>query len=183
MIPKSRPQMSRARAEKFLSKAKVTTDVALIGVRGYYLRTMGDPKKNDRAVYDDALFVISPEAYVSFNANCDPGYFRKGIASLKPGVWLYKLGTHGLSRPESQRYEALVQAGEVTVERDGEYEDRGWFGINIHKGSRNSVSSLGCQTIPPTQWEAFIALVKSELKRRGQKTVPYLLLENKGDIA
>lgn len=33
------------------------------------------------------------------------------------------------------------------------------------------------QTIHPSQWEAFISLAYSEMDRAGQKTIPYLLVE------
>ena len=66
----------------------------------------------------------------------------------------------------------------MTVSRDGENGETGYFGINIHRGGANTTSSLGCQTIYPDQWEAFFALVKGEMKRAGQAVVPYLLTEN-----
>jgi lysozyme len=77
----------------------------------------------------------------------------------------------------------LVQGGPVTVSRDGGQEETGWFGINIHKGSNRSVSSEGCQTIPPAQWPAFITLVETELKRNNAKTVSYVLTQPRKDLA
>lgn len=176
-IPKSTPQQSLEKTKEIISKAGVTDLVCIVGIRGYYKQTMGDPTKNDRKIYDDALFIVAPECFMSFNANVDPGYFRKKIASLKTGVWKYKLGIHGLSKPKKLQYEALVQAAKVTVMRDEVGEDTGMFGINIHRGGNNSVSSLGCQTIVPAQWDSFIATVKSQLKKHNQKVVPYILVE------
>jgi lysozyme len=49
--------------------------------------------------------------------------------------------------------------------------------INLHKGGTRTTSSEGCQTIHPSQWPAFVALVYSEMDRAGQKTIPYLLVE------
>lgn len=176
--PNSRPQQKRAVTENLLRKAGLQDPpLALVGIRGYYLDTMGAPGKNDRGIYDDAILLISKEAYVAFNANTDPAAYRKGVANLKPGLWQYKLGIHGLSKPKDKQYEALVQAAPVTVTRDQQGDDTGYFGINIHRGGYNSTSSLGCQTIFPDQWPAFIALVKSELKRTGLKTLPYLLVD------
>jgi hypothetical protein len=151
--------------------------VALLGMRGYYRDTMGRPGVNDRGIYDDAIILRTESAHVAFNANTDPSVARKHIAVLKRGVWQYKVGTHGLSKPKAQQYTALVQAGEVTVIRDQEGPDTGYFGINIHRGSYSGTSSLGCQTIFPDQWAAFIALVQSELKRAAQKIIPYVLVE------
>lgn len=177
LLPSGRPRLDRNAVEQILHTAKVTAAVAIVGIRGYYRDTMGKPGVNDRGIYDDALFIVSPSAFVSFNGNVDPSAFRKGIAVLQPGVWKYRIGIHGLSKPAAQRYKALVQGGPVTVLRDGTGYDTGEFGINIHRGGYNTTSSLGCQTIPPDQWPAFIALVESELKRANQTIVPYVLTE------
>lgn len=174
-LPSGRPRLERNAVEQILHTAKVTASVAIVGIRGYYRDSMGKPGLNDRGIYDDALFIISPSAFVSFNGNVDPSVERKAIAVLQPGVWKYKLGIHGLSKPASQRYKALVQAGPVTVLRDQGGYDTGEFGINIHRGGVNGTSSLGCQTIPPDQWPSFIALIESELKRAKQAVVPYVL--------
>lgn len=141
------------------------------------MRSVG---RNDRGIYDDALFLVSLDACVAFNANVDPSVSRPGIAVLQPGAYRYKVGVHGLSKPAAQRYTALVQAGPVRIARDGGAVESGRFGINIHKGSRTSTSSAGCQTLPPDQWPAFIALVQSELKRSGAKELPYVLIEAQG---
>jgi lysozyme len=179
--PYDRPRLSRAEALHFipfdlLGAASSSHPVLLLGLRGYYKNSMGQPGKNDRGIYDDAIFLISPDAFVSFNANCDPSIYRKGIATLAAGTWWYRLGIHGLSKPKPLQYEALVQAGPVRVERDGQTQpELGFFGINIHRGGQSGTSSLGCQTIPPAQWPSFISLVKSELARHRQKKLPYVL--------
>ena len=173
--PSARPRISREKIQLILAQHRVGAAVALVGIRGYYRDTMGKPGTNDRGIYDDTICLISKDAFVAFNANVDPSVHRRAIAVLQPGVWTYKLGIHGLSKPKEQRYRALVQAAEVTVHRDGGKADTGFFGINIHRGGRTTTSSLGCQTIPPDQWPAFIALIESELKRAGQTTMPYVL--------
>lgn len=176
MIPKSRPQQKREVSEKYLRKAGITDQVALLGMRGYYKNTMGEVGKNDRGIYDDAIFVVSPDAYVSFNANTDPTIHRKGIASLVPGVHIYKKGRHGISR--GQGYPALRPATKneaLPVFRDGEGVSIG-YNINIHRGGK-STSSLGCQTIPSSQYDSFISLVYDQMDRFSQKTIPYLLIE------
>lgn len=174
IISPTRPRRKREEVIRQLNDAGVFAAVALVGCRGYYRRTA---EENQRGVYDDAIFLISQETFAAFNANVDPSIFRTHIATLKKGLWNYKIGIHGLSKPKDQQYTALVQADEVTVERDGEKPETGWFGINIHRGGVNGTSSLGCQTIVPDQWPAFIELVKSELARHGQKTIPYLLVD------
>lgn len=179
MIPSSKPKITPEAATEILRQRNVG-GVAIIGIRGYYRDTMGKTGENDRGIYDDAIILISPTAYATFNANTDPTITRKGVAVLKPGVWWYKIGIHGLSKPAARRYKALVQAAKVTVVRDGKGEDTGMFGINIHRGARASTSSLGCQTIPPDQWPSFIGLVEGEMKRHSLKTTPYILIDGYG---
>lgn len=176
IVPSSRPEMGRHAAEQLLH-AHGVAGPAILGRRGYYARTMGAHEGNERGIYDDAIMIVTPTAYVTFNANCDPSRQSPGMAVLKAGVWRYKVGIHGLSRPKAQQYEALVQAAPVTVIRDGRGPDTGWFGINIHRGGRTTTGSLGCQTIHPSQWDAFIALVKAELHRHAIATIPYVLTE------
>jgi lysozyme len=177
IVPKSTPRQSHADTLRLLAAHNIKDKVAIVGIRGYYKDTMGKKGQNDRGIYDDAIFIIAPECYVSFNANCDPGAFRKGIANLKAGVWKYKIGVHGLSKPKPLRYKALVQADKVTVARDNVGDETGFFGINIHRGQRSSTSSLGCQTIYPDQWSSFIETIQAQLERHEQRVVPYLLVE------
>lgn len=199
-IPSTRPRLSRqALADLLVAKlspAELETienearhPLLIVGVRGYYRDTLGKPGANDRGIYDDAVFVVTPNTFTAFNANTDPSGYRKGqgkgagkgMASLKPGVWdAYRFGKH------KGQYEALIQTGgAVTVSRDGvegPYDDTGWFGINIHKGGVNTTSSEGCQTIPPSQWPTFIALVHGEAERLfgtdwRHQVIPYVLLD------
>ena len=178
MLPPSRPQQAKSKTQALLTKARVDDAVALVGIRGYYRDSMGEVGKNDRGIYDDALFLVSPNAYATFNANTDPSIRRAGIAVLKPGVHRYRKGKHGLSKPGGG-YPALRPANpdeSLPVTRDGQGDSMG-IAINIHRGGYNSTSSEGCQTIYPSQWESFISLVYSEMDRAGQKTIPYLLVE------
>lgn len=194
MIPKNRPQQKRQDTERQLKSAGVSDPVCLVGIRGYFRDTMGAVGKNDVGTFDDAIIVVSPNAHCAFNANVDPsrlGYNAKAgkqMAQLKPGVYRYKLGKHGINR--GNPYKALVQAGPVTVLR-GKDEETGYFGINIHAAGNNPnrTSSEGCQTLPGrpdqtgTQWNAFITLVESEMKRNNAKTVSYVLTHPRKDIA
>lgn len=165
-----------AQAREMLRSGKVDVNFpALLGRRGYYRDSMGVEGRNDKGIYDDAIFLVSPTAYKAFNANTDPSVDRTGVATLRTGLWIYKIGTHGLSKPKDKQYTALVQAREVWVDRAETPADYGYFGINIHRGSFNSTSSLGCQTIYPTQWEDFIASVQKEMNAFDRKTIPYLL--------
>lgn len=176
-LPPNKPIAAQERIEEIAHKALANRGyypVHLVAVRGFF-----SPDQNQRKIYDDAIFLLSPNCYCGFNANVDPGAFVKHIATLKTGTWMYKLGIHGLSKPKAQQYEALVQAADVTVIRDEEGEDTGRFGINIHRGGFTKVSSLGCQTIPPQQWPSFISSVKAQLQLNNQKVIPYILTEEK----
>lgn len=175
--PVAKPRLSRAEAMNFIP-AGVTDKVVLLGIRGYYKRTMGDPGKNDRNIYDDAIFIISPDHFSAYNANTDPSRYRKGIATLKPGVHYYRKGNHGISKPGGG-YPALrpATAGErLPVTRDGEGDSLG-VAINIHKGGRTTTSSEGCQTIHPDQWSDFINAVYEEMGRWDQSKIAYVLIE------
>lgn len=201
-LPPKRPQFTRSELRGFVLKndpgianALDWEVVNVFGIRGYYLDSMGEPGKNDRSIYDDAIIISSPSFHATFNGNTDPNGYRKGhgksdatkgIAALKEGLYWYKLGLH------KGQYLALIQAGDVTVRRDADrlatdvyrhegrdvYEEKGRFGINIHRGGYSTVSSIGCQTIYPTQYDAFIQSIKSEMGRYGIKQVHYCLISN-----
>lgn len=192
IVPIGRPQMSRkdllARYDAAHPNEPRPPYPFLIFVRGYYGNRFG-ASGNDRRVYDDAVFVLTDTEFYSFNANTDPNGYRaghgdglaKGMASLKAGVYPHTWG-FGMHKG---KYEAITQIkGPVTVVRDGNppEEHTGMYGINIHMGGVNGTSSLGCQTLPPAQWPAFIALVHGLFERMfgavwHSKTVPVVLLE------
>jgi lysozyme len=180
--PKTRPRITAQDVEEIARKHGVKDAVVIVGIRGYYLRTLGDPRKNDRGIWDDCIAVISPTAFAAYNGNTDPSFWRKGIASLVEGVHKYRKGKHGISR--GNPYPALRPANpseSLPVTRDGQLGRSQGVAINIHRGgSINSVSqsvtsSLGCQTIPREQWPSFIGLVYGEMDRYGQKIIPYVL--------
>lgn len=149
------------------------------GIRGYYRDTMGVKGRNDRGIYDDAIFVVGPETFAAFNANTDPSRHRPGIASLISGVHPYRPGNHGISKPDGgyPAFRPNTKGEALPVMRDGMESPAQGIAINIHRGSRNSTSSLGCQTIPPDQWDAFYTVTRSEMKKAGQKTFSYVLCD------
>jgi lysozyme len=177
MVPNSRPQQAKDKTLAMVIKARIEDLVCLVGIRGYYSETF-QPSGNQRGIYDDAIILISPSTHATFNANTDPSVYRKGIAVLKTGVHRFRKGHHGITKP-SGGYPALRPANaqeELPVTRDKEGDSMG-VAINIHRGSYNSTSSAGCQTIYPAQWDSFINLVYGEMARYNQKTIPYLLTE------
>lgn len=175
----SRPIINKLQLNNLVNRNIDTA--CIVGVRGYYLNEYGIKGRNDRGVYDDALFIFNGFDIFGFNGNVDPSKqginpkINKGYANLNAGEYVYKLGIHGLSKDVSKQYEALIQAKKVDLTRDGGKEESGFFGINIHKGGVNSTSSEGCQTITPTQWTEFISTVKSIWNK--SDNITYILVE------
>lgn len=185
IVPSTRPRLSSAELNERIKSFDLNREkypLFIVGIRGYYLNSMGKPGVNDRGIYDDALFIVTPNVFAAFNANLDPSVYRDGIATILPGVYFaHKFDTH---RGRFSHYPAICQRlAPVKVLRDGGYIDTGMFGINFHKGGRNSTSSEGCQTLHPDQWIPFYELAKSEAVRLyddfwDQRCIPYILLEN-----
>ncbi len=175
-IPNERPKLSAEEVLKIIRHFKIPEEYPLIvvGVRGYYLNSIGAAGKNDRGVYDDAYFLYSQLHFQSFNANADPSSYRagygfgeaKGMASLvEQAHYMWKIDKH------KGQYEALCQRlGSCTVMRDGQsgpyLQKNAYIGANNHKGGINTTASLCCQTIPPAQWDEYINLAKAIMQKR-----------------
>jgi len=183
-------------APNFYNKSATSFDpsknLIVIAIRGFKLDTLGERGKNDRRIYDDAHFIITPRGVYAFDGNTDPNGFRKGygtgsnkgMACLKTGVWFFGRGLHK-GRP------AFRQACPFTVTRDGNppYDDTGYHAINWHDGGVSSTSSLGCQTNRPKDFEVLRTLVYRELvvcenpkmfldsKDSKAPAFPYILIE------
>lgn len=179
ILPAATPKLALAEVERIIRRHQITDPVVLVGVRGYYRDTMGAPGQNDRGLYDDALFVVSPTHFSTWNGNTDPSIYRPGIASLVPGVHRYRRGNHGLSRPGGgyPAFRPATPGEQLPVVRDGVVNPRPGVAINIHRGGRNTTSSEGCQTLPPQQWPAFYAALTGEMKRHKVTSFPYILTE------
>ena len=144
------------------------------GIRGYY----SSSSSNTRGVYDDAICVIGPGTFAIFKANTDPSAsYKSGVASLIPGVYPYKPGNHGLSKPGGgyPAFRPNTTGEALPVTRDGATGTSKGIAINIHRGGINTTSSLGCQTIPPNQWNSFYSLVRSEMTKVGVSEFNYIL--------
>jgi hypothetical protein len=151
--------------------------VHIIAFRGYYQDTMGAPGVNDRGIYDDCICVVTPDRFYTFNANTDPSVVRNGIATLVPGVHLYKKGLHGITKKNPYPAFRPATPNEVLpVTRDGKPGFSQGVAINIHRGGYKNTSSEGCQTIPPGQWVEFQPLVYDLMDQYNQKTIPYVLI-------
>lgn len=173
------PKLERTSAEELIKPFNATNKVIVLGIRGYFKKTMGPTENNDRNIYDDALFIITPELFTAYNGNTDPSRYRPGIAVLKPGMYFYKKGLHSLSSPHP--YLALRQDSNVTVIRDGGKEQtdspQNRFFIDIHRGGYTTTSSLGCQTIHPDQWEGFRDTIFKAMDVYKEPRIPYILIE------
>ena len=128
--------------------------VIAVAIRGFNL-SMGVSGKNDRRIFDDAHFLVTPDEIRPFAGNTDPNGYRKGygygskkgMACLKKGVWFFGTGPHKGSP-------AFRQCVPFTVERDGNpnYDHTGYHAINWHSAGVRSTSSLGCQTNRPNDF-------------------------------
>lgn len=184
IIPKTRPTQSRAALEKIIqgcgdAKA-VKWPVVVISWRAYFRDSMGKPGRNDRGIYDDGFFIVTPDQVLSFNGNNDPSKYEEGIAKLTLGVHWYTRGIHGVSKPKSQQYWAWIPATlgkRLPVIRDGDTEPSIGVACNIHRGGEKGTSSAGCQTVPPSQWSEFDNALESAIKKHKVTKFPCILIE------
>lgn len=168
--------------------------VWILGIRG-----CNGP--NQVGIYDDALFLITPNGVEGFNGNTDPSRLIKGVAQLVPGTYYYKKGLHGLHHLDlndphqkdildeairsgrdisNLTYWAFRQDSDVSVKREGDdtvhtdnVQNRFW--IDIHRGGYNTTSSAGCQTIHPDQWPDFKGKGYAAMDEFNQTRIPYVL--------
>ena len=184
MLPAGRPKQKEAATRETLAALGVRDAVAVLVVRGYYARSMGPTRGNDRGIYDDAAFIVGPGFHAAFNFNADPSRFRKGVATLATGVHRYKPGLHGVSfkRP-GYPIAAFIPASAgkvVPVYRDGSAARTTGVALNIHPGGHGTTSSEGCLTVPPGQWELFRVALMAQLEAAGVREFPVAVVSNEG---
>ncbi|MEL6503468.1 MAG: glucosaminidase domain-containing protein [Pseudomonadota bacterium] len=184
VAPKGRPQQPSKVTRAILQDWDHAYEgqTVMLAVRGYFRDSKGKPGVNDRGIFDDAVFVVSPRGVWAFNFNVDPSRYRDGIASYKADQSIsFKQGIHGYSKPAHLRYPALEQVSVAHITRDEQADEVGDFHMNIHKGSASgSTSSLGCCTVPVEQWDEFFGVVCREMDADGQKLIHMVLLEYQG---
>lgn len=182
MKPASRPKATRAEVMGMIAPSgfKSNDKVFLVGIRGYYLNSMGKPGVNDLGIYDDAIFLVTPDSCYSFNANVDPSRQFPGVATLIPGVHRYKPGNHGISKPGGgyPAFRPATPDESLPVTRYGKTGIFKGIAINVHKGGYKTTSSEGCQTIWPDQWLEFYRLTRDAMQKEGQKEIDYILIFN-----
>jgi len=150
------PQMDESKIREILTVNGVDqSKVAVVAVRGYYLDSMGKRGKNDRRIYDDAMFIVHPNGIERFQANTDPNGWRNKTSRRK-GMAMLKTGIHRFGKGPHKGRQAFRQCEPFTVHRDGDSKlHTGYHAINLHSGGYSSTSSLGCQTLPKSTWMRF----------------------------
>lgn len=176
ILPDSKPKITKQEAEKIVRYhlGANPPPLVLIGIRGYYSKTMGATDKNDINLYDDAMIVWGLDTFETFNANTDPSYTNKDLAMLDTGVYRFYRGKH---RGQYNALRAFPEGVKLPCTRDGEKSL--CSAINIHYGGLKPpyvTWSAGCQTIPKNQWESFIHLVYNKMLVNNVKVVPYILI-------
>lgn len=175
-------RLTKEQAEKYISSStkNIAKPVMVIAIRGYYLNTQGKAGENDRGIYDDAMIVLAPNYFGTFNANTDPRKSEKGISMLLPGWHLFKQGWHGYGKPSGHKAFRTANVAEVLpVLRDGQSGVKDGHTINLHSGGFNNTNSAGCQTVYKGQWDEFQKTVYKLMDAEGQKDLPYLLVEER----
>ncbi len=187
IIPNIRPQATRAEVESWFPAGTFKKGgIYIIASRGHFLKTIGNPKTNDRKKYDDAIFVLTDMEFAGFNANVDPADSSNelGAPVIQPGIYAsYTFDFH-----KKQYWAICHRTGAVTIKRDltGDklYHCRN-CGLNLHEGGINDVHSEGCMTMPPPQFgEMLLLAIKEAMRIHGAKrwhkaTITLCVRENK----
>lgn len=172
--------------------------VYFVMVRGYRLKTMGDPARNDVGINDDAGFLCTPTLYLPENLNTDPSRLGwnpgvgKPYGMLKSNrVWWFYPGAHKGHRPSFRQADDAAVAKALGIPHDGKFEVVRMWGlgdprnfaewghqqVNIHRQRGGGTSSWLCLTVPLDRSDAWLQIATDELKRYGQRTIPVILLE------
>jgi lysozyme len=176
-------RLSQADANRYVLTATQPhhDPVKVIAIRGYFKDSMGKKGTNDRGIYDDAIILMGPNYFKTFNGNTDNRLEAKGKAMLLPGWHLFKPGWHGYGKASGHAAFRTANDREVLpVLRDGQVGIKEGVTINFHSGGFTNTNSDGCQTVTKTdnQWLEFHRDAMKLLRLEGQKILPYLLLEN-----
>lgn len=179
ILPPRKPRLGREDAVRVLSNHNLSTDVCvLLFVRGYYRDSMGKFGVNDVGVYDDAVFVVTPEdsEYRTYNANTDPSKSGSGLAMIDTGLHYFYKGQH---RGKYDAFRYFPEGTRVPCTRDGRSARPARY-INIHRGGFRNTWSEGCLTIPTEEmWLDFQKTVYRYMDKYNQGHIAVLLVEEK----
>lgn len=189
---------SLARAQWQLTGKGPFPPAYFFAVRGYWPKTMGPTPGNDPGVYDDAIFFATADGSVfrAEQANTDPSRYgwnagaSKPMAVLNTGIWHFRRGAHKNKTPAFRQMTSdeakLLGApnnGYFSVTRTyaigdpRNYQQAGYYAINIHPGGINGTSSEGCQTFPRSVATKVLQLAWDTTKNLNMKIVPYILVD------
>lgn len=166
-----------------------------LGYNWYQFHLIGVRARNcEENTFCDSLILCNDDQVYTFAGTTRPGTYYllhllnpKGAAVLKPDQYVdtWTLGFHR-NKPD---HLAWIQAKPVTVYRDNDFDttpeqigvqDKGFFGINIHRSNPFSMSKLvdkwsaGCQVFANSkEFAIFVELSK----KSEQKFFTYTLLE------
>lgn len=182
IIPPARPNIDVPQLIRAAEYGKLSRlEASLIFVRGHYLNSMGDAG-DDQNIYDDSVYLLLPdwEEAISFNANTNPSFEKKGgrlLALLNLGKYLFQKGKH---RNRYAALRAFPEGVRLPVTRGGKPSTAQY--INIHKGGTSGKDvtwSEGCLTIPAPQYDEFIKAVYGAMDKTKQKVISVLIVENR----
>lgn len=183
MLP-NRPKINDAEVDKIARFyfSDNLPPVLIVGVRGYFLNTVGRPGVNDLNVWDDAILVYeNGQLLRTFNANTDPSKSKQNLAMLDPGVYQFYKGKHKGRILAFRAYPEGVRLPCKRQDFSGVWRKSLCSAINIHDGALYDTWSAGCQTIvnqpPHRQFNEFRDLVYTLMDRHRLETVTYLLIE------
>lgn len=171
ILPPARPKRDDATLDAVIEHFNlVPTRACLIYVRGHYLDTMGRPGVDDVNIYDDAVYLVSPNRRESWNANTSPSFPKKGYAELVLGQYVYYPSYHHIWEPK-KRYRAFRPYPEgikLKCLRNGKLST--CQATNLHMGSDNPAAfdvvwSQGCMTVPRSQYPDYELTVRTEVER------------------
>lgn len=188
ILPKNKPQIKKEDTEKIVKHYLGANPPALVlvGIRGYFSKSMGATQGNDMNLYDDAVLVWGLDTYKTYNFNTDPSFAKKngrGLAKLNTGIYKFYKGKH------KNKYWALRSYPEgVVLPCTREGKPATCSAINIHHGGLNNGGagvtwSEGCQTLPPNQWAEFQTFVYDKMDKLGLKTITYILLTEEEKVS
>ncbi|HEY8560527.1 MAG TPA: hypothetical protein VIL74_09130 [Pyrinomonadaceae bacterium] len=182
----NRPNITDEETDKVVARifggAEFVPVLLVVGVRGYFLNSVGKPGENDLNLWDDAILVYYDSVLVkTFNANTDPSKHNQKLAMLDAGLYEFYQGTH---KERIKAFRAYPEGVELPCKRqqfDGSWVKSKCSAINIHDGAFNDTWSAGCQTVinqtPHKQFDEFRDLVYDLMDANKMKTFKYLLLE------
>lgn len=181
MIP-NRPKLNDSEADKIANYffPKGIPELLVIGIRGYFLNSVGKKGEND-FLWDDAVIVYENGNLIkTFNGNTDPSKAKSDLAMLDTGVYQFAKGTHKNRIKAFRAYPEGVRLKCKRQNSKGEWKESLCSAINFHDGGLNDTWSAGCQTIinqgRQKQFDEFRDLVYKLMTKHKLKTFTYLLI-------